>query len=168
VGGNADGVRPDEASGRELWAGYLAAHADQGTVGDDVPVEWFGDSAALADELFAFVESGTKRATAGLVAEYQAAGEPLPRVGGHWVACDGSGRARAVLRTTELRLGPLSSVDERFAWDEGEYDRTLQSWLEGHRRAFRRSCERLGVEFDEDIEVCFERFQVVWPPELAD
>ncbi len=69
-----------------------------------------------------------------------------------------------VLRTTELRVGPLSSVDEQFAWDEGEYDRTLETWLDGHRSYFRRSCERIGLEFSDDLEVCFERFRVVWPP----
>ena len=73
-----------------------------------------------------------------------------------------------MLRTTELRVGPLSSVDERFAWDEGEGDRTLASWLDGHGRFFRRECERIGIAFADDLEVCFERFAVVWPLELAD
>ncbi|HMM93920.1 MAG TPA: ASCH domain-containing protein [Phycicoccus sp.] len=137
-------------------------------VQDGLDVSWFGDSPGLADELLAFVLGGTKRATAGLVAEYAHEGERLPRVGDHWVVCDGAGAPRVVLRTTELRVGPLSSVDEQFAWDEGEYDRTLESWLDGHRRFFRRSCERIGLEFSDDLEVCFERFRVVWPPEHAD
>lgn len=135
---------------------------------EDVDVSWFGDSPGLADELLAFVTGGTKRATAGLVAEYAHEGERLPRVGDHWVVCDGSGAPSVVLRTTELRVGPLSSVDERFAWDEGEYDRSLETWLDGHRRFFRRSCERIGIDFSDDLEVCFERFRVVWPPEHAD
>ena len=92
----------------------------------------------------------------------------MSRRGSHWVACDGSGRPRAVLRATELRVGPLHSVDEQFAWDEGEYDRTLATWLDGHRTFFRRECERIGIEFSDDLEVCFERFRVVWPPDLAD
>jgi uncharacterized protein YhfF len=103
-----------------------------------------------------------------LVAAYAADGDPLPRVGSHWVACGGDGQPRVVLRTHELRVGPLSSVDAQFAWDEGEYDRTLESWLDGHRRYFRRECERIGIEFSDELEVCFERFSCVWPPELAD
>ena len=162
-----DSVPLDVAAGRRMWRDYLAAQPDLPPEGD-VAVECFGDGPALADELIAFVLDGPKRATAGLVAGYAAAGEPLPRVGSHWVACDGSGRPRAVLRTTELRVGPLSSVDAAFAWDEGEYDRTLETWLEGHRRYFRKECERIGVEFSDDVQVCFERFTVVWPPEVAD
>lgn len=163
----ANPVRVDRDAGLAMWAEYRAAHPEAPT-DDDVVVECFGDSPELADELIAFVVDGPKRATAGLVAEYAADGDALPRIGSHWVACDGSGRPRAVLRTTELRLGPVSSVDPQFAWDEGEYERTLESWLEGHRRYWRRSCERIGMEYSDDLEVCFERFRVVWPPDLAD
>jgi ribonuclease BN (tRNA processing enzyme)/uncharacterized protein YhfF len=162
-----DGVPVDVAAGRRMWLDYRATRSDLPPE-DDVPVECFGDGPQLADELMKFVVDGPKRATAGLVAAYAAAGEPLPRAGAHWVACDGSGTPRVVLRTTELRVGPLSSVDEQFAWDEGEYDRTLDSWLAGHRRYFSRECERIGIEFSDDLEVCFERFDVVWPPEVAD
>jgi uncharacterized protein YhfF len=62
----------------------------------------------------------------------------------------------------------MSSVDAQFAWDEGEYDRTLESWLDGHRRYFRRACAALGIDYSEDIELVFERFRIVWPPALAD
>lgn len=108
------------------------------------------------------------RATAAAVAEFRADGKPLPRVGAHWIVADGGDRARAVLRTVELRLGPLSSVDSAFAWDEGEVDRSRDWWLRAHRDYFRRSCARLGVEFDDDLEVVFERFALVWPPEDGD
>ncbi len=160
-------VRVDRAAGLRMWTDYLAAHP--GLPPEDEPaVEAFGDGPVLADELVALVTHGPKRATAGLVAAYAHDGDPLGRVGSHWVACDGSGQPRAVLRTTELRVGPLSSVDERFAWDEGEGDRSLASWLDAHGRFFRRECERIGIAFSDDLEVCFERFGVVWPPELAD
>ena len=169
VGGpQTNGAVPlDVAAARRMWREYREANAGL-PPDDDLPVDCFGDSPALADELIAFVVDGPKRATAAMVAAFAADGEPLPRVGGHWVACDGSGTPRVVLRTRELRVGPLSSVDAQFAWDEGEYDRTLESWLAGHRRYFSRECEQLGLEFSDDVEVCFERFDVVWPPEVAD
>ena len=160
-------VPVDRVAGLAMWADYRASRSGLPEEGEP-PVECFGDSPALADELIAFVTKGPKRATAGLVAAYAADGDPLPRVGSHWVACGGDGRPRVVLRTQELRVGPLSSVDARFAWDEGEYDRTLESWLDGHRRFFRRECERIGIEFSDDLEVVFERFSIVWPPGLAD
>ncbi|MBT9255813.1 ASCH domain-containing protein [Phycicoccus sp. MAQZ13P-2] len=150
-----------------MWSDYR--RATPGLTPEDEPwVGHFGDSPAMADELLAYITDGPKRATAGLVASFERHGGPLPRVGGHWVACDGRGTPAVVLRTTELRIGPLSSVDERFAWDEGEGDRSLAFWLDAHRSAFGRECARLGLELSDELEVCFERFRVVWPPEHAD
>jgi len=125
-------------------------------------VERFGDSRELADELLALVLDGPKRATAGSVAAFEHTGEALPVVGDLWIAADGSGRPRAVLRTTEVRTGPLSSVDDAFAWDEGEGDRSRSMWLTDHEAFFRRQLPNLGVEFDPDMPTVFERFEVVY------
>jgi uncharacterized protein YhfF len=125
-------------------------------------VEHFGDSPELADELLALVLHGPKRATAGSLAAFEREGAPLPAVGDHWVAADGHGRPRAVLRTSEVRVGPLSSVDDQFAWDEGEGDRTRATWLADHEAYFRREAAAFGVTFDPDMPTVFERFEVVY------
>ena len=121
----------------------------------------FGDSGDLADELLAFVERGTKRATAGSIAEYEAEKEPIPQPGAYFGLLDGRGRGRFVMQTTEVSVGRLDSVDAAFAWDEGEYDRTRESWLDGHRRYFLRQ----GIVNPDALELVFERFRVVWPIE---
>ncbi len=153
---------------RAMWSEYAATRPGPLPPEEEPPVEWFGNTPALADELLALVLAGTKRATVALVDDFLDQGEPLPRIGGHWVVCDGTGAPRCVLRTVELRLGPLASVDDAFAWDEGEGDRTRDDWLRGHRRYFTRTCAARGVDFSEDQEVVFERFRVVWPPEIGD
>lgn len=63
-------VPVDLAAGLAMWADYRAARPDLPDLPDEgePPVECFGDSPALADELIAFVTDGPKRATAGLVA----------------------------------------------------------------------------------------------------
>jgi uncharacterized protein YhfF len=151
-----------------MWAEYVAAHPAAVAAGDEHPVECFGDSVELADELIDLVLHGPKRATAGLVADFAHEGEPLPRIGGHWVTCDGSGAPRAVLRSTELRIGVIESVDDAFAWDEGEGDRSREDWLLGHRGYFTRTCAARGETFTDEHEIVFERFRVVWPPDVAD
>jgi uncharacterized protein YhfF len=150
-----------------MWREYRSSRTIPAPPEEDPPVDQFGDHAALADELLGLVLAGTKRATAGLVADFAREAEPLPRIGGHWIACDSAGRPRAILRTTELRLGRLPSVDDAFAWDEGEGDRSRASWLVEHERYFRRTQEAKGEAWSDDLEVVFERFRVVWPPEVA-
>lgn len=148
-----------------MWRAYRAAHP--ALPPEEPVVDHFGDSAPLADALLDLVLHGPKRATASLVADFVAEGEPLPRIGSHWVACDGSGTPRAVLRSTELRVGTIETVDDAFARDEGEDDRTRESWLREHRRYWTRVCAARGEELTDAHEVVFERFDVVWPLEAS-
>ncbi len=150
---------PDPVAVAEFWARCRAASAVEGS--PPTPPAWyFGDSVALADELIELVLAGPKRATAGSVAEYEAEGEPIPAAGDLSIVVDGSLRPRALLETTEVRVGPLSSVDDRFAWDEGEGDRSRDFWLRAHTDYFRRAFARLGLAFHPEIPVAFERFVV--------
>jgi uncharacterized protein YhfF len=158
----------DEHAAMRLWEDYRAARPDRALDAEPPSVEVFGDHPALTDELLGLVLDGTKRATASTVAEFRFEGQPLPRVGSHWIACDSDGRPRAILRSTELRIGPFSSVDAAVAYDEGEDDRTLESWQGNHRADWQRTLPGIGVEWHEELEVVFERFEVAWPPEVAD
>src|SRR5262245_15506985 len=125
-------------------------------------IEPFGDSKELADELIELVVDGPKRATAAALADCEIEQTPLPEPGLLSIATDGRGNARAVLRTTEVSVGPLSSVDDAFAWDEGEGDRTRASWLAEHEAFFRRYLPTVGVDFDPEMATVFERFDVVY------
>lgn len=142
--------------------GHEGGQGREGREGD-YEVVAFGDSPRMADELAALVVDGPKRATAGLLRDFGPDGEAMPTVGGHVVLVDGSGEPRAVWRTTEVRVGPLDSVDEGFAWDEGEGERTRADWLRMHRDFFRAQAKAEGFEFRDDVPTVFERFEVVWP-----
>ena len=125
---------------------------------EDPPVEQFGDHAALADELLDLVLAGTE-------AGHRRARRRLRRTRASrspGSAATGSPATapvipRAILRTTELRLGPLASVDDAFAWDEGEDDRTRASWLAGHLAYSARTpgCPAAAPRKN-DLEVVFE------------
>jgi uncharacterized protein YhfF len=149
----------------EFWRGYRDA---AGLHHDDYDVVAFGDGPDMATELAELTIAGIKRATAGLVRQFGLGGEAPPVLGGYVVLLDGADRPRAIWRTTELRTGPLNSVDERFAWDEGEGDRTRDWWLAAHRRFFTRHAATQGFRMHDEIETVFERFEIVWPPEIAD
>ena len=149
----------------EFWRGYREA---AGLHHDDYDVVAFGDGPAMASELAALTVAGTKRATAGLVRQFGPGGEAPAVVGGYVVLLDGANQPQAIWRTTEVRIGPLNSVDERFAWDEGEGERTRDWWLSAHRRFFGRRAAAQGFAMHDEIETMFERFEVVWPLEIAD
>ena len=158
---------PDSEAATAMWRDYVAAHPAH-TSAESPTIEAFGDSASVADTLLHLVMHGPKRATASLVIEYTEEGDALPRIGGHWVVCDGSGHPRIIVRTTELRISDFASVDAAFAWDEGEGDRSLEEWRAGHSKYWERTRAARGELFDRTSEIVLERFRVVWPPEFAD
>jgi uncharacterized protein YhfF len=121
----------------------------------------FGDSPELADELADVVIHGPKRATAGLLADY-GDDEPLPVTGGHSVVLGGDGRPVCVIRTTDVQVLPFRDVDEAFAWDEGEGDRSLTYWRDAHIDFFTRMCAARDEVFSEDMATICERFALVW------
>jgi uncharacterized protein YhfF len=111
----------------------------------------FGDSSELANELAALVLAGTKRATCWAVSD-----GPSTEVGKRMVMLDGSGVPRAVIETVELTQRRFDEVDEAFAFDEGEGDRTLAFWRRAHRNYFGRQ-----ATFSPDMLLCCERFRLV-------
>lgn len=86
----------------------------------------------LRDKLVAAILSGEKTSTTGLLAEYRAHGEDLPRVGERELVIDSAGRGVAVIETTDVRVLPLSEVDLRHAVDEGEGFAGVAEWRDAH------------------------------------
>lgn len=112
----------------------------------------FGDGPELADELLALILEGRKTATCWSTAE----GLKGSEVGKRWVAEDGAGRPRAVLETLELTERRFDDVDAAFAFEEGEDDRTLESWRREHEIYFTRN-----GGFAPDMALWCERFRLV-------
>ena len=156
---------PDLAAARHLWEQYRAASPGTARDGKLPPVEYFGDHPALADELLALVTSGRKRATATLAVEFALDGQLLPRIGDHWIACDGKGTPLLILRSTAVRVGTIGSADAAFARAEAEDDGSLEAWLDSHRGYWQRVAAAGGFEFTEESEIVFEYFEVAWRAE---
>ena len=159
------GVLPRSPDTDEFWQAFRR-HA--GLDHDNYVVGSFGDSPQMATELADLVIAGIKRATASLTRDYGEGREPIPKRGDFVMILDGEGRPRFIWRTTEITIKPLSEVDEAFAWDEGEGDRTRDWWLNAHRRYFGRQASREQFEFDDNLLTVFERFEIVWPLDIAD
>ena len=149
----------------DFWSEFVAAARD---VAADYTVVAFGHTTELADELAALVISGRKRATASLLRDYTAGTEAMPQVGDFVLVVDGSRRPTCIWRTTEITVKPLVDVDDAFAWDEGEGERTRAWWLSAHRSYFSGQAQREGFEMYDTIKTVFERFEIVWPPGVAD
>lgn len=156
-------------SAASLWAEYLASgSAEAARAAQSTYTAWqFGYGAEQGDRLLACVLEGPKRATAGALWAYEAEGEAVPVPGDHSVLLDGHGTARCIIRTTQVDIVPFDRVDEQFAYDEGEGDRSLGYWRDVHWTYFSRELSGLGLEATQDMPVVCERFEIVYVPHVS-
>ncbi|HEX7352651.1 ASCH domain-containing protein [Brachybacterium sp.] len=141
---------------REFWDEARAAHPE---LPAEPPEAWpFGATAAQADGLLQLVLEGVKTATASALGDYEADGEEVPRVGDLAIILDGAGAPRAVLEVTAVTVVPFDEVTAEHARDEGEDDRSLESWRRLHEEFW---TEHSATGFAPDMSVVCERFRLV-------
>jgi uncharacterized protein YhfF len=147
----------------EYWQGYLETLPAYSPVRDEQYVaEAWGDSSRLANELGALIVAGTKTATCSALWDYEAEGEPLPEVGVKTVVLDGIGDPLCIVETNEVEVVPYNQVDVRFAYEEGEGDRSLRYWREAHWRFFSRTLPNINRDPTTNMPLVCERFRVIY------
>jgi uncharacterized protein YhfF len=123
----------------------------------------FGHTRVLADELAALVQSGHKRAHATLERDFEVAGDELPRPGEHVVVLDGRGAPQAIVCVTHVERRHFNEIDDEFAFETGEGERTLAWWLVAHRQDFAERAEVEGFQVSERAVLILEYFELRWP-----
>jgi uncharacterized protein YhfF len=151
---------PDELA--SCWQRYLGASDDPDLPEAPYVAETFGDSDELADELVALILDGRKTATCSAVWQWEAEGVTPPQVGHRSIVLDSSGKPRCIIEVEEVRRSKYKDVDAKFAYDEGEKDRSLESWRREHWRFFNRILPEIGKEPHEKMLLVCERFRVVY------
>ena len=146
-----------------FWCRYLESLPVDSPIRDEqYMAEGWGDSPQMADELGALIADGTKTATCSALWEYEAEAEPSPEVGMKTVVLDGSGDPLCIVETTEVEVRPYDAVDARFAFEEGEGDRSLEYWREAHWGFSSRTLPGIGKEPAMDMPLVCERFRVIY------
>ena len=117
----------------------------------------FGLPGRMREELTALVLEGRKRATAGLVSEYEQEGEDLEHVGERLAVLDGAGRQVGTIEVTQVDVMPFVEVPWSFAEAEGEGDADLEEWRAGHRHYWAEA----GTPVEDETPVVCLRFRLV-------
>jgi uncharacterized protein YhfF len=150
---------------QSYWQAFLATlPADSPYHTTPYTAEAWGDSPALADELGLLIAAGTKTATCSALWEWETEGNPIPHAGMVTIVLDGNGEPLCIVETTEVTISPYNEVDAQFAYEEGEGDRSLESWREGHWRFFSRTLPKIDREPTMDMPLVCERFRVIYKP----
>jgi uncharacterized protein YhfF len=147
-----------------FWKSYLStlSEADQ----QNAPifaVDQFADTPEAATKVGKLVRDGIKTTTSSLVWGLEHIGKPLPQVGDISLIVDGNGEPLCIIEVTEVEIKPFNAVDEQFAFEYGEGDRTLDFWLSDNWDFHSRWCMEIGREPSETMPIVFQRFWVLYP-----
>ncbi len=122
----------------------------------------FGTTREDADEIARLVTDGRKTATGSLKWVYDAEGRPVPKAGDLSIVVDGKKRPVCMIETTDVRIIPFNAVDEQFAWEGGEGDRTLESWRRMYWAYIKTECTRIKRRPGPTTPMVCERFRVIY------
>jgi uncharacterized protein YhfF len=153
-----------DAKTEALWRAYLASlpHAED-AIRRFYEVFRIGNSPEAADEGAALIKQGLKTATSSLLWAYEATRKPLPAVGSLSIVTDSRGDPVCVIETLAVDVRAFADVDATFAYDYGEWDRTLETWRARCWEVNAPHCHALGKAPTPEMPVVCERFAVVYP-----
>ncbi|MFG3680830.1 ASCH domain-containing protein [Micromonospora chalcea] len=116
-----------------------------------------GTPGELRTRLNTLVLSGVKTATAGLVQEYDDENEELEYVGERLVLVDDNDAFVGVVEVTGVEVVRFADMPWDFARAEGEGDRSIEEWREGHGAYWARQ----GTPVTDDTRIVCLRFRLV-------
>ncbi|MER5605181.1 ASCH domain-containing protein [Micromonospora tulbaghiae] len=116
-----------------------------------------GTPGELRTRLNTLVLSGVKTATAGLIQEYDDENEELEYVGERLVLVDDNDALVGVVEVTGVEVVRFADVPWDFARAEGEGDRSIEEWREGHGAYWARQ----GTPVSDDTRIVCLRFRLV-------
>ncbi|MBP2027719.1 uncharacterized protein YhfF [Acetoanaerobium pronyense] len=146
---------------KEMWEEYIEFSGKD----KDTPYQaWhFCNNEKDANELAELTRSGVKRATASLLKSYEYENEPVPKVGDINIIINWEGEPICIIENEKVEILPFKDITKEHAEIEGEGDKSLEYWREGHLKFFGEETKDMGIEFNEDMEVVFQIFKVVYP-----
>ncbi|MEA5570500.1 ASCH domain-containing protein [Calothrix sp. UHCC 0171] len=146
----------------QYWQAYLASIPNASFSSEDYEADQFGDNSVLANELGNLILRGVKTATCSALWEWEAEGSEIPKVGSKTIVLDGDNNPLCIIETIEVEIRAFSEVDTQFAFEEGEDERSLESWRREHWEYFSRVLPKIGKQPTCEMLLVCERFRVVY------
>ncbi len=115
----------------------------------------------VANELLELVLSGEKTATSSALPVYEVLNEEPPKVGDLSIVTDFASNPKCIIKTVKITVIPFKNMTFELCKKEGEDD-SLESWRSNHTKFFTAESKSEGYIFNEDMEVIFEEFEVIY------
>ena len=146
-----------------FWQSYLSTLSEEEQ--KNAPayvVDQFADTPEAATKVGKLVRDGVKTTTSSLVWGLEHIGQPLPKVGNIELIVDGNGEPLCIIELVEVAIKPFNAVDDQFAFEYGEGERTRAYWLTDNWDFLSHWCRAIGREPSETMPLVFQRFRVLY------
>ena len=152
----------ENAEVKNFWKQFCLANPE---VNPETPYDvwYFGNTSEMARRLGELVLKGDKRATTTLLESAKVYPEYAPVAGDYSIVTDFEGAPMCIIQMTGIRTLPFDEVDAEYAFVEGEGDKSLEYWRQGHHRFFTIDAAENGVEFNEKSLVICQTFKLLYP-----
>ncbi len=147
-----------------FWQRYISTLSEEAQ--KNAPpyiVDQFADTPEAATSVGQLVRAGIKTTTSSLLWGLQHLGLPLPTVGKVELIVDGEGEPLCIIELTEVEIKPFHAVDEQFAYEYGEGERTLDAWCRDNWDFHSRWCVDIGRVPSETMPIVCQRFRLLYP-----
>ena len=147
-----------------FWKDYLSMLSEEQR--KKVPaylIDDFADTPEAATKVGKLVRDGIKTTSSSLLWGLEHLDVPLPKVGDISVVVDGNGDPLCIIEMVEVEIRPFNTVDEQFAFEYGEGERTRAYWLHDNWDFHSQWCREIGREPSETMPIVFQRFRLLYP-----
>jgi uncharacterized protein YhfF len=117
----------------------------------------FGNQGESRSALLEFIFNGNKRATAGLLSDYEEEGEPVEHVGEVLVVLGNEFEEVGRIRITKVEVTTFIEVPDEFALAEAEGDLSAADFRASHSEFWTKS----GVTVTDDTKVVLLYFELL-------
>lgn len=152
-------LKPSEA---KVWQTFCDSVGSANTLSDCFVEASYAGNRESTDALLGLYLAGKKFAGSSLTQDFITAGDPLPKVGNHWIILDSNDDPRCIVKTIDIETYKFKDVPARVALAEGEGDRSIDHWKHSHALFFASSLEKWGLTEINEAEVVTEYFEVKW------
>lgn len=144
------------------WESYIQTLPESARpISANVTASYAGN-AEITDALLLLYLEGKKTAGSSLLEDFQSAGDPLPRVGNHWIYLNSRNEPCCILRTDRIVTHKFKDVPPEIASAEGEGDGSLEDWRRIHSELYAPFLKQWGIQDLNEATVITEFFSIVY------
>lgn len=145
----------------QFWNGYLAKTGQKPQDAVYNGELCFEDSGWTGQSQLNLVLGEKKTAIFTPFPSFEINREKLPVAGEVYVVEDTQENPCAVIRVKDVKIIPFSQISWELAQQDGE-DENLEAWQEKERDFFEEEADLCGFDFDEEMPVVCEIFELVY------